>query len=201
MSDIRMARDSAANWIGIGVFATLAVFIRLVPYYFPLDESVRWVWNFSAVGALGLFAGARLGSWAAYFVPVGVMLVSDLLLIQPLANLGGAFTWLTPVVYGCLVLNVFLGRCLQETTSPLWAVPGAIATASVFFVVTNFSCWLGGDGPLYQKSFAGLIECYVAALPFVKGTLIGDLSYSLLFFGLYAAVHFVTQRQKVSQPA
>ena len=53
----------------------------------------------------------------------------------------------------------------------------------------------------YPKTFAGLIECLIAGLPFIKGTLIGDLSYSLLFFGLHTAVIAVTQREKVSQPA
>jgi hypothetical protein len=198
MSDFRTARESETSWGWIAGYAAVAIVLRLVPYLFP-NSDVRSLWNFSAVGALGLFVGARLSNRAAYVVPVVVMMLSDLLLMIWLG--GQAFGWLTPIIYACYVFNVFLGRFLKETTSPLWAIPGALATATVFFVVTNFACWIGGDGVEYPKTVAGLIECYTKALLFFRNTLAGDLMYSALFFGLHAAAVAVTQREKVSQPA
>jgi|SRR5712692_5567843 len=199
MRDSRTGRDGAAGWIWIAGFAALAVFLRVVPYYLSLSHDLRWLWNFSAVGALGLFAGARLGSRAAYLVPLGVMLVSDLLLIRPLASLGGAFTGTTPVLYASMTLNVAIGRLLRPTSSPAWAVPAALLTAMQFFVGSNVAEWAFGG--LYAHSLAGLAQCFVAALPFFRNTLAGDLIYSVVFFGLHAAVLAVSQRQKVSQPA
>ena len=201
MSDNRTPRDGEANWLWVAAFAALAVMIRLVPRYpeyFPLTEESRWLWNFTAVGALGLFAGARLGSWAAYLVPLGAMLVADLLLMPKL----GSQTFhplMTPVVYASMTLNVAIGRLFRLTSSPAWAVPGALLTTAQFFVTTNLAEWAFSG--LYPHTFAGLTDCFVAALPFIRGTLIGDMGYSILFFGLFAAVQAVRQREKVSQPA
>ena len=199
MSDNRIPREGEAGWNWIFGYAAAAVIIRLVPRYFALSEDFQWLWNFSAVGALGLFAGARLGSGAAYLVPLGAMLVSDLFLIRPLASQGGAFTWTTPVLYASMTLNVAIGRLFRSTSSPAWAVPGALLTTAQFFVASNLAEWAFGG--LYARTFGGLFECFVAALPFIRGTLIGDLVYSILFFVLFAATQAVTQRQKVSQPA
>ena len=53
--------------------------------------------------------------------------------------------------------------------------------ALVFFSVTNFGVW--AFTPLYPKTVNGLIECYVAAIPFFWNTLAGDLVYSTVLFG------------------
>ncbi len=200
MSDNRITRDGEAGWGWIVGYAALAVLIRLAPRYFALSEDFQWLWNFTAVGALGLFAGARLSSWKAFLVPLGVMLVSDLLLIRPLARVGeDAFTWTTPVLYLSLTLNVAIGRMLRSKSWPVWTVPSALLMTAQFFVASNLAEWAFGG--LYARTFAGLGECFVAAVPFFRGTLIGDLVYSVLFFGLFAAAQAVAQRQKVSQPA
>jgi hypothetical protein len=202
MSDIRDARDGAAGWGWIAGYSAFAVLLRLLPYYrefLPQNDEVRWLWNFSAVGALGLFAGARLGSRAAYLVPLGAMLIADLLLIVPLASRGGAFNWTTPVLYASVTLNVAIGRLFRPTSSPAWAVPGALLTATQFFVASNLAEWaLSGR---FERNVTGLVECFVAALPFIRGTLFGDLTYAVLFFGLHAVAVSVAARQKASQPA
>ncbi|MFN3693746.1 MAG: DUF6580 family putative transport protein [Ignavibacterium sp.] len=38
---------------------------------------------------------------------------------------------------------------------------------------------------MYPKNIAGLIECYVAAIPFIQNTLLGDLFFSGIMFGVY----------------
>jgi hypothetical protein len=200
MSDNRAAREGEAGWGWIVGYSSFAVFLRLLPYYqhlLPENYDLRWLWNFAAVGALGLFAGARLGSWAAYLVPLGAMLVSDVLLIRYLG--AATFSWATPVLYASLTLNVAIGRLLRPTSSPAWAVPAALVTATQFFVASNLAEWaLGG---LYARTFVGLSECFVAALPFFRGTLVGDLVYAVLFFGLHAAAQALAQRENASQPA
>jgi hypothetical protein len=186
------------NWGWVIAFAVLAVTIRLVPRYLAFREEFQWLWNFTAVGALGLFAGARLGSRAAYLVPLGAMFVADLLLLPKLGSLT-FHPLMTPVIYASMTLNVAIGRLFRLTSSPVWAVPGALLTTAQFFVTTNLAEWAFSG--LYPQTFAGLVDCFVAALPFIRGTLIGDMGYSILFFGLFAAVQAVRQREKVSQPA
>jgi hypothetical protein len=51
----------------------------------------------------------------------------------------------------------------------------------LFFILTNLGVW--ALTPLYPKTLSGLSECYVAALPFFRNTLAGDLLYSGLLFG------------------
>ena len=36
----------------------------------------------------------------------------------------------------------------------------------------------------------GLMSCYAAGIPFLKGTLLGDLFYSLVLFGGFAIVQY-----------
>ena len=82
---------------------------------------------------------------------------------------------------------MLLGRLLLKK-GRLWRVPFVSLLASIlFFVVTNFGVWFGGDGALYPKTLAGLGACYAAALPFTGdwrtdgtpfffGTVAGDLA-------------------------
>ncbi len=38
-------------------------------------------------------------------------------------------------------------------------------------------------GALYPKTLAGLEACFVAAIPFFRNTLVGDLFYTAVLFG------------------
>ena len=90
--------------------------------------------------------------------------------------------WMT--VYACFLLTVALGFMLAEKRGP-WRIAGAALTGSViFFLVTNFASWLAVALP-YPRSLAGIAECYVAALPFFRNSLIGDAVYTTALFGVY----------------
>ncbi len=181
-SDSTPARRTALGVTGLG--AVWAGLFRLLPHW-P---------NFTPVGGLGLFAGARLRLWQAFVVPLAVMAVSDLLLQE----LFGKQPF-NPWVYTCVAVNVLLGRFLLKK-GRLWRVPVVSLIASLlFFLVTNFGVW--AEGAMYPKTLAGLGVCYADALPFAIGTVAGDLAYSALFFGLYAVVLFFVERRKLSQPA
>src|SRR5689334_11128468 len=100
----------AGSWAaGMAVVAGL---IRLIPHY---------PFNFTPVGALGLFGGARLRWWWACLLPLGIMAVSDLLLM---AIHGPDYTPFNPWVYGCFLLTVLWGRLLLRTGSA-WRVGAA----------------------------------------------------------------------------
>ena len=60
----------------------------------------------------------------------------------------------------------------------------ALASAILFFVVTNFGVWLSSG--MYPPTLAGLAACYVAAIPFFQNTLAGDLFFAALLFGGFA---------------
>ena len=73
---------------------------------------------------------------------------------------------------------------VQAAASTTGLVGCSLAASVVFFLVTNFAHWTLYD--MYEKSAAGLVHCYAAALPFFRYTLAGDLAFACVLFGGYA---------------
>lgn len=144
-------------------------------------------WNFSPVEAMALFGGAYFASrWFAVLIPLAALLVSDvgLGLIHGgtyAGYFGSTSFWL---VYACIALSAVLGLGLRGKVSGARVLAFSLAGSVLFFVVTNFSAWLGS--PMYPQNSAGLTAAYVAGIPFFKWTLMGTLFYSALLFGGFA---------------
>jgi hypothetical protein len=62
----------------------------------------------------------------------------------------------------------------------------AVLSATIFFIFSNLGVWLAGL--YYPLTLAGLVECYVMAIPFFGNTLFGDLFYMGVLFGIFEAV-------------
>jgi hypothetical protein len=209
MNTDKRSNDSGLAWACVAGLAAAVVVYRLVPYLCNLGHEARYVWNLTPVGALALFAGARLRSPLGLLAPLAVMAVSDLVLLKPLADLGmSVFSWGTPVIYAAFLIYALLGRGLVgRSFSPLRIGGAAVLGAVQFFLLTNFAVWVFGHS--YPKTLAGLLECYAAGVPFYRQgetpfflfTLAGDLLYSGLFFGLYAVALSAAERRKAEQPA
>jgi len=60
---------------------------------------------------------------------------------------------------------------------------GSFASAVLFFVVTNFATWLSARAGVGDACTQSLTACYVAGIPFFKGTLAGTLFWSAALFG------------------
>jgi hypothetical protein len=133
-------------------------------------------WNFAPVGAIALFAGATFDNRrAAYLVPLVTMFIGD-------AFMG--FHSLMPVIYATYALIVAVGMLLRERRSVPAIAAGAMASATLFFIITNFAVW--GSGITYPRTLEGLVACYVAAIPYFERTLMSDLLFSAFFFGAFA---------------
>ena len=138
--------------------------------------------NMTSVGAVGLYSGARLRWWQAYLLPLLCMLVTDPILGFTMGF--RPFSWGTPVIYGSLLVNVWLGRRLRGTEDPLRIGVASVLCSTQFFLVTNFAVWAGGS--MYAHTSSGLLACFIAAIPFFGYTAAGDLLYSSTLFGLHA---------------
>jgi hypothetical protein len=150
-------------------------------------------WNLAPIGALSLFAGARLRGWKAWALPLVVMAITDPLL--------GGYSVATPLVYASLLVNVWIGTRLRQSESPLAIGSSALAGSVQFFLLTNFA-WLGFGG-MYPHNLAGVLQCYTAGVPFFWRTLASDLFYSGVLFGLHAWLSrmVVRSEQVVAQVA
>jgi len=130
--------------------------------------------NVTPVGSSSLFAGARVNGWMAYLLPILVMVVTD-----PLV---GGYTRSTPVIYLSFLISVWIGRRIANSDSAMRIGTACVLCSLQFFVLTNFSTW--AFGTMYAKSVAGLVACYVAALPFYGLTILGDVVFTAAIFGL-----------------
>jgi hypothetical protein len=174
MSRLHAPRLDAFGWTRLATLAAiLAVALYRIAPHLP---------NFTPVGAMfvlgGLYLGRNLGWMAA---PFAGLFVSDAVL-----NLAYDGRLIHPeriLDYAAFAV-VGLGA-RWAAARPLGFRIGAVAAAPVvFFLISNFGVWLSG-GSLpgtvpYPHTLSGLADCYAAALPFFRGTLIGDW----LFAGL-----------------
>jgi hypothetical protein len=157
----------------------LAAFSRLIPHM-P---------NFSPLGAIGLFGAAHFAKkWQAFFIPIAATWLSDLFINNVVyAQYYPEFTWFYSGFYwqyGSYLLIALAGIFIFNKINPQRVIAGALTSTAIFFLVSNFGCWIGST--TYSQNFGGLMTCYVAGIPFLKGTLLGDLFYSGVLFGIFA---------------
>jgi hypothetical protein len=158
--------------------------------------------NFAPVAAVALFAGYYFRSAVlALCVPFCAMAFSDVFI--------GGYDWrMMLTVYAMLMLPVAMRGPLrrhlairgdgQGSWKPVAGLLScSLAASLLFFLVTNFGCWIWFD--LYEHSLAGLVNCYVQALPFFRYTLAGDALFAVVLFGGYGlAAHWAPATSSLS---
>ena len=133
-------------------------------------------WNLTPIGAVALFSGASFDRkrWS-FLIPLAALFLSDIVI---------GFHSLMPVVYGTFAAIVGFGLLLRDRRdSPLAVGAGAISSATLFYIVTNFAVWVTSG--TYPHTLGGLAACYIAAIPFYGTMVAGDLLYSALLFGTF----------------
>lgn len=134
--------------------------------------------NVSPVAAIALFGGAMFANRiAAFAAPLAIMLVSDIFI---------GFHDTMWAVYLGLAIIVGIGQMLRSRPGLMNGLVGAVVGSVVFFLITNAAVWM--NGTMYAPGFSGLIESYVAGLPFYRNTLMGDLFFTVALFGTYELV-------------
>ena len=146
------------------IIAVLAIF-RLLPHW-P---------NVSPVAAMALFGGAYFADKrVAFIVPFLALFLSDLFL-----GLHNTMIF----VYVGFALTVAIGFALKNRVTMTNTLFAAVAASVVFFLLTNFGSWLMSG--LYVKSASGLMQAYVAGIPFFQNSLLGNLACIGIIFGGY----------------
>ena len=128
------------------------------------------IWNFTAVGALAIFAGSQFNNKSmAFIVPLAAMALSDVFI-------GNGFNL---AVYTGFVAMVACGVFIRNKVNPSNIAMASIAGAVVFFLITNFAFLYSW----YPRNAQGIIESYIMGLPFLRNMLIADVIYGVLLFG------------------
>ncbi len=159
----------------------LAILMVLGAGIFRLTAHEFHWWNIAPVGAMALLGGMHLGRRYALWVPLAVLAVTDILLNVWMGY--PMFYWPRAFDYGAFLLIGLLGLWARnrKVGAKLSAV---IATPFLFFLISNFAVWLFGmslANTPYDKTLSGLVSCYAAGLPFLRGTIIGDWGFMALF--------------------
>ena len=150
-----------------------AAAFRLVSYAYPYVLS-----NFTPVGAIALFGGAYFtDKWKAYLVPLLTLFLSDIALNSLYSGHLEVWNNSSIMVYVCFAAIVFIGTLIKKVNVL------NVFLASLVAVVLH---WLLTDlpfGNLYPHTFAGYGQSVIAAIPFEKNMLFGDLLFGLILFG------------------
>ncbi len=141
------------------------------------------VYGVSPLIGIGLCAGALFANrFAAASVPIVALAASNFAL--PGGGSYGSWT-MAAIIYAAFTWPIFMGGLVRSHRG-LGALGGALAGSLVFYLTTNLAhWWLTTD---YIHTPAGLIECYLAALPFYRWTPVGDVAWSLALSAALVAV-------------
>lgn len=143
--------------------------------------------NFTPVAAIALFGGAYLSRKRALAIPLALMVISDLIIgIHDVV----LFTW------GSFALTALLGARLKEKKSVAKVTSMSLVSSLLFYLASNFGVWLMG---WYPRTWQGLVECYLMALPFLRNFTLATLVYSAVFFGAYELIARLVKNTRYSR--
>ena len=146
--------------------------------------------NFAPIAAVALFAGIYLPRKYALIVPILAMLVSDLFI-------GFYNPKIMVMVYLSFAVVGLIGLLVKKNKKFSTILGGTLLGSILFFFVTNFAVW--AFGIMYAHSFAGLIQCFMMAIPFFRNSLLGNLFYTGVLVGSVEAVYYLQARSLVAQ--
>lgn len=131
--------------------------------------------NFTPILAVAIFAPMIIKNIHLVVATVlGAMLIADFYW-----GLHQYMLW----TYGAIACSTLLATKIK-------LLPMMFISPVLFFIITNFAVWTTG---YYGFTYAGLLACYTAAIPFFGMTLLSSICYTTAFYVLYR----ITQPLKV----
>jgi len=163
---------------------------------FFFGPNLEWS-GFSPVIAIALFSGFIIKEKdMSFLLPLLALFISDaviqLLYTQDLFPYAGFYggQWKN---YLILMAATLIGWLLKGRSNASLLM-GAVAAPTVFFLISNFSVWMGTTEATYTKDFSGLMTCYAAGLPFYKNALIATL---IFLPGILLTYNYLTRNKPV----
>ncbi len=154
------------------LFAAVLLVVLLV-----LSRKLPLAPNVSLLGSAFLLAGYLTRQWkSSIFVPFLALFVSDYFI-----GFYSGMAW----VYGAFTLSALVGSFINKVQFGK-ILGGSFAASLLFYLITNFGVWMGGG--MYPQNLAGLGQCYLAALPFFRNSLTGDLIAAIGVFYAYLGI-------------
>lgn len=159
--------------------------------------------NFSPAYALAFCAGVYFPGALAWWLPLGTLLLSDIVLNVFYYNVPALSPFMF-AIYGVYALIILLGKRFRHS-SFLTLLGGGLVGALMFYLITNTISWLVDPG--YHKSFMGWIQSLTVGLPgypptweFFKNTLLSGGLFTGLFAGSMKIAEFVSEKEESEEP-
>ena len=173
--------ESKQTLVISGLFILFGAFSRLFTFL-P---------NFSALESLALFGGAYIAMRSvAILIPLLAMFVSDLVINNTIArsffpDQEGIVIFSEYMIWNtiAIIAIVLFGRLFLKKMNLLNGVFGILGATAIFWIISNIGAWLSSG--LFPLTFAGMMENFAFALPFLKNSLLGNLVFGLILFGSF----------------
>lgn len=168
----------------IYVIIILAALTRFIPH----------LENAAPITALAIFGAIYLPARQGLAIPLAARLISDLVL--------GFFPFQQMIaVYISHLAGFALGLWAKSSGAKRWALAGkavfaALISSMVFFLVTNFA-WLY-PASQYSHDLSGILLAYYNGLPFLRGTLVGDVGYTVGIIVVYETFLYFQKRKQLA---
>jgi hypothetical protein len=174
-------------------FVLLAVAMRVLA-----GTGVMSNMGFTPEGASLLFFGSRMPR-KQLWIPVALFIAIDVYLTLGPYHQSRIF-WDQLLIWAWYAGICLGGILLKDRVKPLNVLGAGLSTGISFFLISNFGVWASGSVG-YPKTWAGLVDCYVKAIPFFQRGLASDVLFSLAFFSMPAFITLVSRTAQGKQAA
>ena len=113
---------------------------------------------------------------AIFIFPFVVLLISMLISDFLIGFHKYVFFTYIPLV---IITLIFKDKILKYKNMLFYSFIGVI----IFYLISNFGVWILDKN--YEKNIYGLLNCYIAALPFLKNSIISTIFFTYLTFSTY----------------
>jgi hypothetical protein len=158
--------------------ADLWMDVALMAFLIAIDVAARLLPHapgFLPVAASGFFAARMLRiAPLAIVVPVLGMILSDV-------ALPGEDWRIQAVGFAAIAIPALAGIATRRWPGIVPAVATVVVSSFLFWLLSNGAVWVFSG--MYPLNLSGLAQCYVAAVPFLEKTVLGDLRWTGVLFG------------------
>ncbi|MEC7832942.1 MAG: DUF6580 family putative transport protein [Pseudomonadota bacterium] len=86
-------------------------------------------------------------------------------------------------VYVSFLLITYISPIIMQKLNIYSVLVASIVSPSIFFIISNFGVWFSDS--LYAQNLDGLIECYIAAIPFYDESLLSTILFSYTIYAIH----------------
>jgi hypothetical protein len=192
---IEMDKIELRNYLAIGLISAVAILGKLIPHL-P---------NFSPMQSMALLGGAYITrKYLAYILPIVLIYATDFILNNTIYRTYYPdheglvfFSDYMLVVLPSILLIVALGQFFLKRFKTEKLILTALAGSVLFFLITNLGAWISPTS-IYSKNIAGLLQSYIAGIPFFRASVLSTLLFTLLSFGgIEVLANYLSKRSQL----